>query len=298
MKETAVKSTSRGGGRANVAGAIPTQSVDELYAWLRAKGNTDECYLRGHFNRFQMTREFASATLQPGSTILDVGAHWLHQAVFFAAEGHKLICADVYTDFMFGCVQPVAQAIGAEVMNIGSLAAIDTFSALPDNSVDAILFSEIIEHITFNPVNMWKGFYRILRPGGRIYITTPNSLHFARIWQKFSAVAMDSEYGIAVSEIFAHGTFGHHWKEFSIPELRRYFSTLSEDFTIERITARAVGDRNYAAFRHQASTAGIYSLDQLVELLDRNGAQPMGEQILMDVALPQKNKGIGINPPW
>lgn len=277
---------------------IPTGSPDELCAWLSARGPTDAGYLRGHFPRFAMTHAFACETLAPRATILDVGAHWLHQAAFFARDGHKLICADVFPDQMLGFVQPVAKAIGADLINIQSLDRADTFSHLPDDSVDALLFSEIIEHITFNPINMWKGFYRILKPGGRIYITTPNSMHFARIHEKLNAVVNGCEYGINVGEIISHGTFSHHWKEFSIPELRAYFAALSPDFVVDRVTARSMGVWNYPAFRERATNAGIYSLDQLVEALDRSGAQPFGEQILLDVCIAEKREGITISPPW
>jgi 2-polyprenyl-3-methyl-5-hydroxy-6-metoxy-1,4-benzoquinol methylase len=277
---------------------IPTDSAETLLSWFRACGRTDEVYLRGHFKRFALTHAFASETLAPGSTVLDVGAHWLHQAAFFAAAGHRVICADVYSERMFPHVEAAARGLGAQLANIATLAPADAFASLPESSVDAILFSEIIEHITFNPINMWKGFFRVLKPGGRIYVTTPNSVHFARIYQKLNAVVTSCEYGISVDEIFAHGTFGHHWKEFSIPELRAYFAKLSPDFKIDRIKAASLGAWDYAAFRERASMAGPYSLDQLVQGLDRAGAQPLGEQILMDVVLHEKRAGIAISPPW
>lgn len=245
-----------------------------------------------------MTHAFASESLAPGSTVLDVGAHWLQQAAFFARDGHKLICADIYINGMQDMLAAAARDMGADLMDIEALEPIDTFSALPDNSIDAILFGEIIEHITFNPINMWKGFYRILKPGGHIYITTPNSLHYARLHQKLNALLGACEYGIEVAEIFSHGTRGHHWKEFSIPELRAYFSALSLDFSINRIEARTFGHWVYDIYRGELVMGGSVQLDQLVASLEAAGAQPMGEQILLDVALPAKKDGITIRPPW
>jgi SAM-dependent methyltransferase len=43
----------------------------------------------------------------------------------------------------------------------------------PDNSFDAILFTHVIEHLN-NPFPIGKEIYRVLKPGGRIYIETPN----------------------------------------------------------------------------------------------------------------------------
>jgi ubiquinone/menaquinone biosynthesis C-methylase UbiE len=42
-----------------------------------------------------------------------------------------------------------------------------------DNKIDIIVFLAVIEHIS-NPDNLLNEVYRILKPGGIIYITTPN----------------------------------------------------------------------------------------------------------------------------
>ena len=44
---------------------------------------------------------------------------------------------------------------------------------LPDSSVDFIIFTEVIEHL-YNPGHILKEISRLLKPGGRIYLTTNN----------------------------------------------------------------------------------------------------------------------------
>lgn len=41
--------------------------------------------------------------------------------------------------------------------------------------------------------------------------------------------------GTTVEDILSFGTYGHHWKEFSPAELKRYFEMLSPDFVDERL---------------------------------------------------------------
>ncbi len=48
---------------------------------------------------------------------------------------------------------------------------------------DVIFFSEVIEHIT-TPVQEVKKFYELLRPGGLLYITTPNFNSLLRYYYK------------------------------------------------------------------------------------------------------------------
>src|ERR1700690_3621026 len=43
----------------------------------------------------------------------------------------------------------------------------------PDGLFDAVLFTHVIEHLR-NPFSLGKEIYRVLRPGGIIYVETPN----------------------------------------------------------------------------------------------------------------------------
>jgi SAM-dependent methyltransferase len=44
---------------------------------------------------------------------------------------------------------------------------------IPDNSADVVIFQEVMEHLP-NHVNPLQEIYRILKPGGELFITTPN----------------------------------------------------------------------------------------------------------------------------
>jgi SAM-dependent methyltransferase len=43
---------------------------------------------------------------------------------------------------------------------------------LPDSSMDSILCTEVLEHVP-DPLAVWKEFNRLLRPGGKVLLTTP-----------------------------------------------------------------------------------------------------------------------------
>lgn len=46
-------------------------------------------------------------------------------------------------------------------------------AAFPDNHFDVVIYSEVIEHINNQPLEFAE-VHRILRPGGMLYVTTPN----------------------------------------------------------------------------------------------------------------------------
>ena len=44
----------------------------------------------------------------------------------------------------------------------------------PDSSFDVVVFSEVIEHLTASPLHALREMARVLRPGGRLIVSTPN----------------------------------------------------------------------------------------------------------------------------
>jgi len=56
--------------------------------------------------------------------------------------------------------------------NHAGLVADAFFIPLPDGSVDYVIASEILEHVT-NPAALIESLLRVVRPGGRVIITTP-----------------------------------------------------------------------------------------------------------------------------
>jgi SAM-dependent methyltransferase len=47
----------------------------------------------------------------------------------------------------------------------------------PDETFDQIVFSEVIEHLVFSPLPLLRELWRVLVPGGRLIVTTPNELY-------------------------------------------------------------------------------------------------------------------------
>lgn len=45
---------------------------------------------------------------------------------------------------------------------------------LADDSIDAVLFGEVFEHLLNHPVRIVEQFIRVLRPGGALLLSTPS----------------------------------------------------------------------------------------------------------------------------
>ena len=249
---------------------------------------TDADYLKTHYPRFCLTRELAYKGWKwEKADILDVGAHWLHQSVLYALDGHHVTATDFSVTLNDPGVRKTAAQFNIDLFEYDDLSSERVFDGLDDNSMDVILFCEILEHITFNPVNMWKAFYRVLRPGGRIIITTPNFYSAKNIFSATWRFLSGQGSGISVQEILNKHTHSPHWKEFSRKELRNYFRSLSADFELN--------NQHYISYISgplRLNWKGMLAYDSANFIpIFRNG-------IYLEIDLPRKDSGITVTPGW
>lgn len=261
----------------------------ELETFARHFGDsTDLDYLRLHFARFVATQELAKKRWSwKNACILDIGAHWLHQSVLYAIEDHQVIAADFPIPLASAEAGKIASEHGIEMLIYDDLANELVFDSIPESSVDVVLFCEILEHITFNPVGMWRAIYRVLRPGGRIILTTPNVYCFSRLVRNFIRFCAGRGSGISVEDILKVPTHSPHWKEYSKKEIRSYFEMLSSDFSL--------GSLKY--FAYPSGTGRVNWKGWLAH--DIPGLVPMfREGIYVEIDLPGKESGVISEPHW
>ena len=251
-------------------------------------GTTDLCYLGVHYPRYQVTRELAYQSWKwDQANVLDIGAHWLHQSVLYALDGHHVTAADFAITFDDPAVRRIAATHGIRLVVCEDLSSEKVLDELADDSMDVVLFCEVLEHLTFNPVAMWKAIYRVLRPGGRIILTTPNHYALSAVSRQVPRFLSGWGSGLSVPDILQLPTHAPHWKEFSRKELRRYFDLLSPDFSMSKV--------RYCSFRtdnRHLNWKGRLAHDwrNLIPVL-RNG-------LYAEVELPAKTAGITIRPDW
>ncbi len=275
---------------ANLHNALqPMLTLDEYEKLFNAHGVTDSLYLRDHFQRFVRTKQrlLSNWGRHRGNRVQDVGAHWLHQALMYATDGFQVTALDMPVTFEMDSVRRLAQAYSIELLPNRDLERPEALAGISDNSFDLVLFTEIIEHITFNPVAMWREKYRVLKPGGRIVITTPNYYALrGRAWKWYRFI-FRSGAGLDVRDILDHRTYTHHWKEYSLRELISYFRQLSPDFSCVN---RAHVEEYSPNFRRKSINIFAGWLERALP-----GLRP---DIYVEIELGRKDKGIVVEPHW
>jgi len=193
----------------------------------------DSDYFSFHKRRFEQHLLMLQNLNAPGARILDIGSHYLHLSSALQLSGYEVVALDVEEFQNLDFVRQRAAEFGVRCEVVRDLGRGDFLPAERPDSFDCVVFCEILEHVTFNPVRFWRRVYDLLRPGGCVYLTTPNSLRHSNIVRTIRRAVGLQGVGIPVEEIFQHVTYGHHWKEYSAPELRDYFARLSPDFRLE-----------------------------------------------------------------
>jgi SAM-dependent methyltransferase len=115
---------------------------------------------------------------------------------------------------------------GYESFNIET----DTYP-YPDESFDVVIFSELIEHLGVNPVRALAEMHRVLRPGGILIVTTPNSMSLERF---ATFLRGGSQMVDRYSPLFGYGA--RHNREYYPAELRELLE--GTGFAVEELVTR------------------------------------------------------------
>ncbi|MCU1625046.1 MAG: hypothetical protein JWL79_3891 [Frankiales bacterium] len=241
----------------------------------------DADYFNTHRRRFELTARRITEEAPRGARILDVGSHYLHMAGTLRLLGYEVVALDVPVFHELPFVRERAEALG---ITPAPMQRIEEGDFLPDeeSAFDLVVFCEIMEHITFNPCKFWGAIHRLLKPGGKIFITTPNSLQLMSVFSVLRRILTFEGVGIDVPTIFNTVTYGHHWKEYSRREIREYFALLSPDFEVKvasflwrryRYSAANPKDWLRRTIRWAGNRSGVFAeeLEAVVSLRNKTG---------------------------
>lgn len=230
--------------------------------------------------------------------MLDIGSHWLHQAALYALDGYDVIGAEMPEQQR--AVVPIAEELSIKTISYRGLEDPDALNEVESDSVDVILFAETLEHLAFNPIPMWRGFYRVLKPGGRVIVTAPNMYYHESMRDYLAALQFGFGIKPSIFDMMLGGNGSHHWKEYSLYELFCYFRHLSPDFeTTKAYLVDPVKDDYFDATRIQ-DTLGDEPLTLTPHFVFFHSSRPDTKHpgLFFEVTLRQKSAGIVPQPQW
>lgn len=106
----------------------------------------------------------------------------------------------------------------------------------PDNHFEAVILSEVIEHLNFNPLPVLQEINRILKKDGILYITTPNQVNLINRIKIILGRSIRNSISDSVTQLdqTKHTICGIHWREYTLEELIQLLEIMG--FTITTYT--------------------------------------------------------------
>ena len=209
------------------------QQVQSLKAVI-PPGDPHDCgFLDTHVRRFAYFLGQLQSWAPPerDREVLEMGSYHLHLSMLMARLGYRIKGVDLPPFVNRAIVASRAREFGIENRQYG-LNEFGKPVRIPynDSSVDVVVCTEVLEHITFNPVALWSEVYRVMRDGALLLLTTPNSFSLFNTMSQLKRLLTFQCLGPDVDAILNQITSGHHWKEYSLPEITGYFTKISPDF--------------------------------------------------------------------
>lgn len=209
------------------------EALSKIKAIVTDVGNeNDLIYFNYHQPRFKKMAETVMRICKPGAQVLDIGSHFLHSSLLLSLLGYRVVSMDVKEFWDLDYIRKRAYDHGLTPVIENNLEQLSSLSG-EQEKYDLILFTEIFEHITFNPIGFWKRVHTLIKNQGNIYLTTPNSLTLYAIAKTFFNLVRLKGIGIDVKAIFPTVTYGHHWKEYSASEIKSYFKMMNDGFHVD-----------------------------------------------------------------
>jgi SAM-dependent methyltransferase len=141
--------------------------------------------------------------------ILDLGCSPGHNTMILAKMGIKVVGIDLNKHYLAKYNPSWFHLFDLIFCNVER-------SDLPfrNDSFDYVLFTEVLEHIAIKkPSVIISEIYRVLRPGGVLYLTTPNVAHWTNI------VALLLNKNIFWNPSNFYGSLDRHNREYTSPEV-------------------------------------------------------------------------------
>ncbi len=139
-------------------------------------------YLQQHRRRFEITLHEVVNTVDEiqreagrPARLVDIGSHELHSLLALRLIFPDVELTGVDVDY-FNTAPHIVRLAEEHRINLVLFESLEAGIPLEDKGFDVVLFFETLEHLNFYPLPVFRELARIVAPGGRLMVTTPNQL--------------------------------------------------------------------------------------------------------------------------
>ncbi len=124
-------------------------------------------YAQIHRERFAFDADYALEYIAQGNTIMEVGSSPPILTGVLQKLGYSVVGLDLAPELFQDALDHLQLTVKKCNVETETL-------PFPDNSFDVILLNEVFEHLRINLIFTMQEMFRVLKPKGQIFISTPN----------------------------------------------------------------------------------------------------------------------------
>ncbi|MFA5754328.1 MAG: class I SAM-dependent methyltransferase [Patescibacteria group bacterium] len=202
--------------------------------------NEEFDYFDFHAARFSFLFDLGRRYFTPGAKFLDVGSLFGYVCLGYQALGYQVFGTDLEKYVAPFAPQFKKWQIDNRASDLGSEPI-----PYPDQAFDLAMASEVLEHFRFHPLIFFREAGRVLKPGGRLIITTPNLIRLNNVIKMII--------GRSINWDITDGYWdGAHAREFTAAELK----------LLARTSGLAIETVRYKNFPYPNLSAAVRIINQ------------------------------------
>ncbi|MBA2517593.1 MAG: class I SAM-dependent methyltransferase [Solirubrobacterales bacterium] len=185
--------------------------------------------------RYELVATLLADRAPVGASVIELGAAPGEQSIALAKAGYQVTAVDIgeFSDEWEEAPEgTMVQRFGEAGVDLILWNLEQTPYPLPDGSFDAVVMTEVFEHMRDYPVRSLEEAHRILKPGGYLFFTTPNAAYVRNRLQ----LLMGKNTASSLPDWIGGVPFARHAREYTFSEaeeLMRYAG-----FEIDLVTGR------------------------------------------------------------
>lgn len=204
-------------------------------------------YSKTHMSRIAQDLHLTRIFFPNNSKLLDVGS--IPPLFIGAAQriGYDISGLDIGPDRL-------SETIAALQLNIRQCDVEKEPIPFESGTFDGVVFNEIFEHLRMNPIETLLEVKRVLKPGGLLVLSTPNSLSLRHILRTLASGRIGPD---IYDEFEKLGSLGHmgHVREYTVNEVAEFLSKLG--FHIQDVVYRGRFGTSQALASSKAIAANL-----------------------------------------
>ncbi len=186
-------------------------------------------YVQRHRHEYIRTVRDIARTVPVGGSVLEIGSFFGVVCMALKTLGYEVTASDMpeYINMPAQVERYARHGIHRAEVRLE-----DFLLPFADETFDAVIMCEVLEHLNFNPIPLLKEINRIGKPKSIFYLSLPN---LASIYNRNRFIG-GRAVGVQVEDFFeqldpkSSAIANGHWREYTAPEVRKILEPLG--FTI------------------------------------------------------------------